>query len=122
MRFPGQGEYSDDGRAHHPPFRKGWKDRHGRGFPLTHVAEQVVIVVDDDAGVREALRALIKLAQLNVAVFAVRRGCFASGLLASASCLISDVLYAGDAGSGTRRDILRASSGSRMTSSKENIV
>jgi FixJ family two-component response regulator len=57
-----------------------------------------VIVVDDDASVRDALARLIRSAGLRVEAFATAQGFLAYALLDGPACLILDVQLAGENG------------------------
>jgi FixJ family two-component response regulator len=62
---------------------------------LTRTAEQIVVVVDDDPHVREALGSLLNSAQLRPMGFSSAEDVLQSGVLARASCLVSDMRMPG---------------------------
>jgi FixJ family two-component response regulator len=55
----------------------------------------MVLVVDDDTHVREAIEGLLKSARFGAASFSSAEDVLESGLLAKASCVISDVRMPG---------------------------
>src|ERR1700738_3445990 len=60
--------------------------------------QPVVMIVDDDAAVREALQELILSAGLEPACFASTRDLLASGVLDRPGCLVLDVRMPGSSG------------------------
>jgi FixJ family two-component response regulator len=62
-----------------------------------------VIVVDDDVRMREALGAMLELAQFKTATFSSAEDLLESGLLPQASCLISDLRMPGMQGQELQR-------------------
>lgn len=70
-------------------------------------AKQLVVVVDDDSQIRESLESLLKSAEFTAAGFSSAEGVLLSGLLAEASCLISDVRMQGIQGVELQRRLQR---------------
>ena len=66
-----------------------------------------MIVVDDDAQVRESLESLLKSADFCAASFPSAEGALQSAILAEASCLITDVRMPGMHGLELQRRIKR---------------
>jgi FixJ family two-component response regulator len=62
---------------------------------LNRSGKHIVIVVDDDVEIREALESLLKSADFDAAVFSSGESALGYGQLAEASCLISDVRMPG---------------------------
>jgi FixJ family two-component response regulator len=77
------------------------------GLLLLSAAEQIVLVVDDDLRVQKALGAMLESAQLRTATFSSAEELLASGLLARASCLISDLRMPGMQGVELQRLVQR---------------
>jgi len=67
----------------------------------------MVIVVDDDSTVRESLESLLKSAAFNPVAFSSAEDLLESGLLARASCVITDMLMPGIPGLELQRQIKR---------------
>jgi FixJ family two-component response regulator len=70
----------------------------GGGFRLRDTTNKVVVVVDDDTQIREALASLLRAAHFGAAVFGSGKDVLESGLLAQACCLITDVRMPGMTG------------------------
>jgi FixJ family two-component response regulator len=66
-----------------------------------------VIVVDDDSQIRESLENLLKSAEFGTAAFSTAEDALQSGILAKASCLITDVRMPGMNGLELQRRIKR---------------
>jgi FixJ family two-component response regulator len=62
---------------------------------LSYSAKHFVVVVDDDAKMRESLENLLQSAEYSVAVFASAEETLQSLILAEASCLVSDIRMPG---------------------------
>jgi FixJ family two-component response regulator len=62
---------------------------------LSRPAEHIVVIVDDDPQVREALEELLRSAQFSTRVFSCAEDVLQSGFLAQAHCLISDMRMPG---------------------------
>jgi FixJ family two-component response regulator len=58
-------------------------------------ARQLVIIVDDDFGIRESLLSLLKTAGHKASVFSSAEEFLQSGVLAAAECVITDVWMPG---------------------------
>jgi FixJ family two-component response regulator len=67
----------------------------------------MVIVVDDDFRVREALESLLKSAEFSSVAFSSAEDLLESGFLAEASCVITDVCMPGMQGLELQRRIKR---------------
>jgi FixJ family two-component response regulator len=70
----------------------------------------MVVVVDDDEGLRSALARVLEIAGFRVASFASAEECLASGLAASADCLVCDVHLPGESGIEFARCLAQAGS------------
>lgn len=70
-------------------------------------AKQIVIVVDDDSQIRESIESLLKSADFAAAAFSSAEDVLLSGLLADASCLITDVRMQGIQGGELLRRLRR---------------
>jgi FixJ family two-component response regulator len=73
------------------------------GLLLISAPEQIVIIVDDDLRLREALGAMLELAQFKTVAFSSAEDLLESGLLPQASCLISDLRMPGMQGQELQR-------------------
>lgn len=62
---------------------------------MSRSVDQIVIVVDDDSQIRESLQSLLHAAEFVTAVFSSAEDVLRSGMVAQASCLISDVRMPG---------------------------
>lgn len=62
---------------------------------LSSSAKHFVVVVDDDAKMRESLEALLQSAEFSVAVFASAEDTLQSLMLAEANCLVTDIRMPG---------------------------
>ena len=71
------------------------------------VGRTIVIIVDDDASVREALSDLILSAGLQTLAFASTRDLFAADVLSTAGCLILDVRMPGTSGLDLQQHLTR---------------
>jgi two-component system nitrogen regulation response regulator GlnG len=69
--------------------------------------EHMVFVVDDDSEIREALESLLRSAEFSAVTFSSAEDVLKSGLLAEASCLITDTLMPGMPGLELLRRIQR---------------
>ena len=69
--------------------------------------KQLVIVVDDDSQIRESLESLLKSADFSAASFSSAEDVLLSGLLAEASCLITDMRMQGIQGVELQRRLQR---------------
>jgi FixJ family two-component response regulator len=69
-----------------------------------------VVVVEDDATVRSALARLLEIAGFEVEAFGSAEDCLASGVVASAHCLVCDVHLPGDSGLELCRRLMQAGS------------
>jgi FixJ family two-component response regulator len=67
----------------------------------------MVIVVDDDSQIREALESLLKSAEMNSVAFSSAEDSLESGLLGKATCVITDVRLPGMHGLELQRRIKR---------------
>src|SRR4051794_34796318 len=77
--------------------------------PVVSAPEQpLVIVLDDDQAVREALENLIQSTGMEVACFASAQALFDSGVLARPGCLILDVRMPGASGLDLQRRLAAA--------------
>lgn len=63
--------------------------------PLIRPVKQIVVVVDDDAQVRESVESLLKSADFGAAAFASAEEALQSTILAEAICVITDVRMPG---------------------------
>ena len=62
---------------------------------MGYSAKPIVIVVDDDSKVRESLESLLKASSFTAVLFSSAEKALQSGILAQASCLITDVRMPG---------------------------
>jgi len=62
---------------------------------LSSSAKHFVVVVDDDAKMRESLESLLQSAEFSVAVFASAEDTLQSLILAEANCLVTDIRMPG---------------------------
>jgi FixJ family two-component response regulator len=74
---------------------------------LSSSTKHFVVVVDDDAKMRESLESLLQSAEFSVAVFASAEDTLQSLILAEASCLITDVRMPGMHGLDLQRRVKR---------------
>ena len=74
---------------------------------MSRIANQIVIVVDDDSQIRESLQSLLHAADFGTAVFSCGEDALHSGLLAAANCLITDVRMPGMSGLDLLRRVKR---------------
>ena len=74
---------------------------------LSSSTKHFVVVVDDDAKMRESLESLLQSAEFSVAVFASAEDTLESLILAEASCLITDVRMPGMHGLDLQRRVKR---------------
>jgi FixJ family two-component response regulator len=65
------------------------------------------VIVDDDLQIRESLQGLLKSADFSTAAFSSAEDALQSGLLAQASCLITDVRMPGMQGLELQRRVKR---------------
>jgi FixJ family two-component response regulator len=62
---------------------------------LSSSAKHFVVVVDDDAKMRESLESLLQSAEFSVAVFSSAEDTLQSLILAEANCLVTDIRMPG---------------------------
>jgi two-component system response regulator FixJ len=62
---------------------------------LSSSAKHFVVVVDDDAKMRESLESLLQSAEFSVAVFSSAEDTLESLILAEANCLVTDIRMPG---------------------------
>jgi two-component system response regulator FixJ len=62
---------------------------------LIRALQQIVVVVDDNHWIREAIERLLKAAEFCAVAFSSAESALESGLLARSSCLITDVRLEG---------------------------
>jgi FixJ family two-component response regulator len=67
-----------------------------------------VVLVEDDLGMRTALKRVLEIAGLKVDAFASAEACLASGAAVNSSCLVCDVHLPGDSGFDLHRRLLQA--------------
>jgi FixJ family two-component response regulator len=67
----------------------------------------MVVVVDDDSEIRESLESLLSSAELGAVTFSSAESALASGLIAGASCLVTDVRMPGMPGTELQKRLRR---------------
>ena len=72
---------------------------------MVRATQQIVVVVDDDSQVREAIEGLLKSAEFGPVAFSSAESALASGLLAQSKCLITDVRLEGMQGLDLQRQV-----------------
>jgi two-component system response regulator FixJ len=77
------------------------------GIALKQSGTQFVVVVDDDAKMRESLTSLLESVDFSVVAFASAEDTLESRSLADASCLISDIRMPGMHGLDLQRRVKR---------------
>jgi FixJ family two-component response regulator len=77
------------------------------GLELNRTIQPMVVVVDDDSEIRESLQSLLSSSELGAVTFPSAESALESGLIAAASCLVTDVRMPGMPGTELQRRLRR---------------
>jgi FixJ family two-component response regulator len=77
------------------------------GLELSRTIQPMVVVVDDDSEIRESLQSLLSSSELGAVTFPSAESALESGLIAGASCLVTDVRMPGMPGTELQRRLRR---------------
>jgi FixJ family two-component response regulator len=94
-----------DGEDQHVPLESS---RHGRADKITELPVPTVAVVDDDPGVREALKDLLTSIGLHVELFGSAQGFLGQISPERMQCLVLDVRLPGKSGLELHEDLIKA--------------